>query len=235
MVLISARPLIDIGASYLRTISVKEAAAALGITPRAVTYRLDKGQLKGILGKNEFGVPEWRIHPNKEILRGLNQSASPQVEMGLSFEPHDVVEAESVETMDSPDTEASSEARSFAGDFQAIVEQCVRPLVDEVKAQALALAEKDRIIEEQNRQLRLLPDFQRQAEEEKRLAEQERKAAELRALEIEALNKQISAIEEEKKQLEEKANEARALSEDLQQLKNTVAELKKPFWKKLFG
>jgi hypothetical protein len=215
-----------------RTISVKEAAVALGITPRAVTYRLEKGSLKGTLNKNEFGVPEWRIYPNKEILSGLNSQADV-ANSPINFEPTDVVEAESVDSPEEPAAPQENEAR-FSNEFQAIVEQCVRPLVEEVKAQALALAEKDRIIEEQNRQLRLLPDYQRQAEEERQRAEEERKEAELRALEIEALNKQVAAIEEQKRELEDKANQASVLVTDLESLKAKVEELQKPWWKKWF-
>lgn len=216
-----------------RTISVKEAAAALGITPRAVTYRLEKGSLKGSLNKNEFGVPEWRIYPNKEILSGLSKDGEQAANSPINFEPDDVIEAESVDSPGSTTPSEESEPR-FSNEFQAIVEQCVRPLVEEVKAQALALAEKDRIIEDQNRQLRLLPDFQKRAEEERELAEQERKAAELRALEIEALNKQITAIEEQKRELEEKANQANVLVQDIETLKATVEQLQKPWWKKWF-
>lgn len=219
----------------MRTISVKEAAAALGLTPRAVSYRLEKGQLKGTLTKNETtGVPEWRIYPNKEILSSLSQA---QVEdtTTIDFEPNDVIEAEAVSNTADDAVRQQPDARPGAMNFQLIVEQCVRPLVEEVKAQALALAEKDRIIEDQNRQLRLLPDFQKRAEDEKARAEEERKAAELRALEIEALNKQVAAMEEEKQELEAKANESTALSADLQMLKSKVEELQKPWWKKFFG
>lgn len=214
----------------MKTISVREAAAALGLTPRAVTYRLDKGQLKGTLTKNEAtGVPEWRVYPNKEILAGLG-SPTPEI----NFEPDDVVvEAESVDS--SSDTNGREEPRNFAPDFQAIVEQCVRPLVEEVKAQTLALAEKDRIIEEQSRQLRLLPDLEKRAAEERALADEERKAAQLRALEVEALNKQVAAMAEEKDQLELKAQEAASLASDLQALKVTVEKLQQPWWKKFLG
>lgn len=221
-----------------RTISVKEAAAALGITPRAVTYRLEKGALKGTLSKNEFGVPEWRIHPNKEIMAGLQNESEPVVANGpINFEPSDVVEAESVETpqdVEAAEETTENEAR-FSNEFQAIVEQCVRPLVEEVKAQTLAIAERDRIIEEQSRQLRLLPDLQSQAQKERERAEEERKAAELRALEIEALNKQIAAMEETKQELEEKANQANVLVSDLESLKAKVDELQKPWWKRWFA
>lgn len=213
-----------------RTISVKEAAAALGITPRAVTYRLEKGQLRGSLSKNEFGVPEWRIYPNKEILAGLNSGNGPTVSEQLNFEPTDVVEAESIDTRVGEEAAEVSEPR-FNNEFQAIVEQCVRPLVEEVKAQALALAEKERIIEEQKRQLRLLPDLQKRAEEERQQAEQER---ELRAFETEALNKQIAAIEEQKRELAEKASKAATIASDMEALKAKVEELDKPWWKKLF-
>jgi DNA repair exonuclease SbcCD ATPase subunit len=220
-----------------KTISVKEAAAALGITPRAVTYRLEKGQLKGTLNKNEFGVPEWRIFPNKEIMAGINSqvesTTSPAASAGpINFDPGDVIEAESV---DAEQEEAPPTETRFATEFQSIVEQCVRPLVEEVKAQALALAEKDRIIEEQKVQLRLLPDFQKRAEDERQQAEKERKEAELKALEVEALSKQITAIEVQKRELEEKANQATVLATDLESLKAKVDELQRPWWKKWFS
>lgn len=216
----------------MKTISVREAAQALGLTPRAVNYRLEKGHLKGVLGKNETtGQPEWRVYPNKEIMAGLNTTEAPEI----NFQPEVddvVVEAESVESADS--NRPGNEQRNFSPDFQAIVEQCVRPLVDEVKAQALALAEKDRIIEEQSRQLRLLPDLEKRAAEERALADEERKAAQMKALEVEALNKQVQAMSEEKAELEVKANEATALAADLQSLKATVEKLQQPWWKKMF-
>lgn len=217
----------------MKTISVREAAQALGLTPRAVNYRLEKGHLKGILGKNETtGQPEWRVYPNKEIMSGLNASETPEI----NFEPADdvVVEAESVESATGVDDVTEGQRSTFP-DFQAIAEQFVRPLVDEVKAQALALAEKDRIIEEQSRQLRLLPDLEKRAAEERALADEERKVAQMKALEIEALNKQVQAMSEEKAKLEAKADEATALAADLQSLKATVEKLQQPWWKKWFA
>jgi hypothetical protein len=167
-------------------------------------------------------------------MAGLNTQPETTPTTGpINFEPEDVVEAESVDGPEGPEAATQTEPR-FATEFQSLVEQCVRPLVEEVKAQALALAEKERIIEDQKRQLRLLPDFQRQAEQERQHAEEERKAAELRALEIEALNRQIAAIEQEKIELIAKANEASALASDLKTLKSKVEELEKPWWKKFF-
>jgi hypothetical protein len=157
-----------------------------------------------------------------------------------------------------------SEPRPNTNDFQFIVEQCVRPLVEEVKAQALALAEKDRIIEDQSRQLRLLPDFEKQAKDEKARAEAERKAAELNELEAIALRKQIEALETEQEQSEEaktrvieleraleeskaeaqleiecvrqeKDAQATAIQQQLETMNATIQELKRPWYKKLFS
>lgn len=229
-------------AKSLRTISVREAAAALAITPRAVTYRLEKGQLKGVMTKNEFGVPEWRIYPNKEISKGLGSIQSQDEPIQTNFAPDDVVDAVSIDPAAS-EVKHSADVRSFGAEIQAVVEQCVKPLVDEVKAQALALAEKDRIIEEQRRQLRLLPDFQRQAESE-------RKAAELKALEAEALKKQVDALEEERVLADERATTAvtemvrlqaekeeqgKAIRQELETLQGEIKKLKEPWWKKMLN
>ncbi|CAN5294077.1 hypothetical protein BH11CYA1_BH11CYA1_50830 [soil metagenome] len=234
-----------------KTISVREAAVALGLTPRAVTYRLEKQQLKGTLTKNDSGVPEWRIYPNKEIMAGLSQNAPTDNAIPIDFEPTDFVDAEAVDgSEESNQTAARQQDNGFNSEsFQALIEQFVRPLVEEVKAQTLAIAERDRIIEEQSRQLRLLPDLQKRAEEEKAHADQERKVANERALEVIALNtqvglmeqeksktvEQLETIEEEKKKLEAKANEAMALAADLSALKQTVEKLQAPWWKKILG
>ena len=220
----------------MQTILVREAAAALGITPRAVTYRLDKGQLKGTLTKNDFGVPEWRVYPNKEVLKGLNEAESGEKDGQRDFAPGEVVDAVSIEASEIENSSESGEQRTYGSEFQAIVEQCVRPLVEEVKAQAIALAEKDRIIEDQGRQLRLLPDLQKQSEEE-------RKAAELKALEVEALQKQITAMEERRRDAETEAEKAesekeakeKAIGEELIALRKKLEKLEQPWWKKWFA
>lgn len=83
----------------IRTISVREAAEALDLSPRAVLYRREKGKLKGILVKNN-GVDEYRIYPNKEIIEGLKKIGSPLVAELLSDEESGTGQAESeVETL----------------------------------------------------------------------------------------------------------------------------------------
>jgi len=83
----------------IRTISVREAAEALDLSPRAVLYRREKGKLKGILVKNN-GIDEYRIYPNKEIIEGLKRIGSPLVAELLGEEESGTGQAESeVETL----------------------------------------------------------------------------------------------------------------------------------------
>jgi uncharacterized coiled-coil protein SlyX len=86
----------------------------------------------------------------------------------------------------------------------------MKPLVDKVATQeralmeqAAVLADQEKAIEEQKRQLRLLPDLEKQAEER-------RKEAETKELEAIALAKQIEAM---KVQAEEKAADLARLSQ----------------------
>lgn len=68
------------------------------------------------------------------------------------------------------------------------------PLVKRVEEMAVALREQDRVIEDQKRELRLLPDLQSREQEE-------RKARELAELEKEALHKQIELVKLNRKPL----------------------------------
>lgn len=220
----------------MKTISVKQAATALGLSPRAIQYKLQNGDLKGTRSKNQFGKSEWRIWPTKDIaealkkIEGVPDNAGSQEELNFEIGDSETIDAEEVNFND--DEEFSAEPINWRQvemeRLELMAEKLVKPLADRIEAQAMALREQESVIEDQKRQLRLLPDFQKQVEDE-------RKAAEIRAMEVVALNKQIEAIEEEKKLLAVKANEATALANDLQELKSQVEQLRKPFWKKWFS
>lgn len=126
------------------------------------------------------------------------------------------------------------------------------------------LEEKDQLIgvmrtelADKDRQLKLLPDLEKKAEEE-------RKAAELRALEAAALQKQIEAMQAEKEEALNAQQKVEELERQMEQLRAEEAEklehlksekeahetaiqkqlaavteeleqLRKPWWKKLFG
>ncbi len=220
----------------MKTISVKQAATALGLSPRAIQYKLQNGDLKGTRSKNQFGKSEWRIWPTKDIaealkkIEGVPDSAGSADELNFEAVDSETIDAEEVNFND--DEEFSTEPINWRQvemeRLELMAEKLVKPLADRIEAQAMALREQESVIEDQKRQLRLLPDFQKQAEDE-------RKAAEIRAMEVVALSKQLEAIEEEKKLLAIKANEATVLSQDLQELKSQVEQLRKPFWKKWFS
>lgn len=210
----------------MKTISVKQVATALDITPRAVIYRLEKNQLRGTQSPNAFGKQEWRVYPTKEIVEGLKRN-SGNVEQArkeavdtseFDFSPEDIeiVEASAIYE---GSTEASSERNPDGSteipeetvgsyreppDWQAMAretaksmaEELVRPLGEIIKRQQDQLAEqqeqlvqRDLLIEDKNRQLKLLPDFQKEAE-------QRRQEAESKELEAIALAKQIEAMKE---------------------------------------
>lgn len=210
----------------MKTISVKQVATALDITPRAVIYRLEKNQLRGTQSPNAFGKQEWRVYPTKEIVEGLKRN-SGTVEQArkeaidtseFDFSPEDIeiVEASAIyegstetssERNQDGSTEATEELTSAyrePPDWQtmaretakSMAEELVRPLGEIIKQQQEQLAEqqeqliqRDLLIEDKNRQLKLLPDFQKEAE-------QTRKQAESKELEAIALAKQIEAMKE---------------------------------------
>jgi hypothetical protein len=233
----------------MKTISVKQVAEALNLTPRAVIYRLEKGQLKGTQQPNAFGKQEWRVYPTKEIVEGLKRVQQPsdnkagQDDGALNFSPEEAEVVDAIMGDDAGVPEQQQDDRQAWNDLakdtlRSLAEELVRPLADTIREQQELLAEKDKIIAAKEQQLRLLPDYQKQAEEE-------RKAAELKALEAEALKKQIEAIqaqqEEEltaKRKVEELEKAMEQLrAEDaarLEQLKEELEKLRTPWWKKMF-
>lgn len=225
----------------MKPISVKEAAEALGCSTRSVQYKLQNGDLKGIQQKNQYGVKEWRVWPTKEIAEKLSAKRE-QAAMNFAPEENENVQAEDVfveeEAVQSAGWhELDRERMDLERERMEMMAQAlVKPLTERIEAQAVALRDQEQVIEDQRRQLRLLPDLRTQAEVE-------RKAAELKALEAEALRKQIDAMQVQQAQTEEakraaeeemqrvrdeKDAENKAINEQLQALAATVQELQKP-------
>lgn len=179
----------------MRTLTVKEAAQALGVSVRTVQHRLNTGELKGKRTPNQYGVSEWRVWPNKEIMERLSPGKSfeeldfsaPQ-EKFLGGDSSAVVDAETVESgMDDSDEPS----------LRTIVRELTRQFSEQLSREKSIAARLQRDLEDKDRQLKLLPDFQKQAEDQ-------RKEAELKELESIALRKQVEALknEEEAKQAE---------------------------------
>lgn len=213
-------------------LSVKEAAAMLGCDERWIRERLNQGQLKG--EKKTIGMKEkWFVYKGEIDAALARKGVTPTVAVPQTdFEPSVTDAVINSEPYEESSEEEPTPAREWLGmerdAVRLLAEEMVKPLVETIKQQTLALSERDRMIEDQGRQLRLLPDLEKREETA-------RKEAEMKALELEALNKQIAALQEEKETLAEKAREANELTQDIDSLKAQVEQLQKPWWKKMFG
>lgn len=214
----------------MKPISCKEAALALGVTARTIQNKLKNGDLKGLKQTNKYGTEEWRVWPTKEITEGLKKlSGTPAEALDFTPESTETIDAEEVslddveETLEAPESWRETERQRI----EMLAEVLIKPLTERLEAQGVALREQERVIEDQQRQLRLLPDLQKQAESEHQMAE-------MKALENEALKKQIAALDEERLQKEAKLEQMQALETQVTTLRQQVEDLQKPWWKKLF-
>jgi hypothetical protein len=189
----------------MKTLTVKQVAECLGVSPRAVIKRLNNQQLKGTRRPNKFGVEEWWVYPNKEIRAALEATGKSDI---LSGEEDSASDAEIVdvftenfapeqEESDNQESDISDPTDSMKGAANGVAEELWNNIIGKFLGQ---LQERDQLIgemrseiAEKDRQLKLLPDLQR-------AAENDRQAAELRTLESEALKKQISALQEQVEQ-----------------------------------
>lgn len=214
----------------MKPISCKEAALALGVTARTIQNKLKNGDLKGLKQTNKYGTEEWRVWPTKEITEGLKKlSGTPAEALDFTPDSTETIDAEEVslddveETLEAPESWRETERQRI----EMLAEVLIKPLTERLEAQGVALREQERVIEDQQRQLRLLPDLQKQAESEHQMAE-------MKALENEALKKQIAALDEERLQKEAKLEQMQALETQVNTLRQQVEDLQKPWWKKLF-
>ncbi len=175
-------------------LSVKEAAQLLRLDERSVRERLINGQLKG--EKKSVGLREkWFVYSGS-IDAALEKQ---QGFIGDTIGLEDVtVEPEMAEDADSAE---APHYQQFANDSEewvslnrekvkVLAEEIVKPLMEKIESQAEVIYEQKRLISDQDRQLKLLPDLQKEAEKQ-------RQDVELRHVENEALKKQVAALQEQ--------------------------------------
>ncbi|MDR3631462.1 MAG: helix-turn-helix domain-containing protein [Desulfocapsaceae bacterium] len=124
------------------------------------------------------------------------------------------------------------------GQVTAAAEKILRPMMDRVQELTKELVLKDLKIEEMDKQLKLLPDFEAQKAKFLREIEAERTAAEIQFNKVKEKEEEAKALEAENALLKQKADEAVLRAEKLADLEKEVQELKKPkptFWQKLLG
>jgi hypothetical protein len=119
----------------------------------------------------------------------------------------------------------------------ATAEKFMKPLIDRVQELTKESLEKDLIIEEQKKQLLLLPDLETQRARLLNEIEAERKAAEIQFAKAAEKEQEAKALEAENEQLKQKAQEAILSAAKLADLEKVVQELQKPkpgWFKRLF-
>lgn len=149
-----------------------------------------------------------------------------------------IFENESAEAETSGGTPRSWRNEDLEGQVTAAAERILKPMMDRVQELTKELVLKDLQIEEMDKQLKLLPDFE--AQKKKLLAEieAERKAAEIQFNKVKEKEEAAQALEAENALLKQKAEEAVLSAAKLADLEKVVQELQKPkpsFWQKLFG
>jgi hypothetical protein len=218
----------------MKTLSVKQVADVLGVSPRAILKRLSNGQLKGTRRTNKYGVEEWWVYPNKDIrssleasgrmdILGSNESLS-DVEVvevdAQNFSPgNDVIDEETKEVSSSemnPGAWVGDARGSTSGVADELWNNIIRRFLGELKERDQLIGEMRSELADKDRQLKLLPDLEKKAIE----AESERKKGEELRLRAEAESERAEA---ERKNAEIKALEVEALKRQISALQEIPA------------
>lgn len=244
----------------MKTLSVKQVAEALGVGSRAILKRLDKKQLKGTRRVNKFGVEEWWIYPTNEIKAALEAAGRIDI-LGPqdTYSDVDIVEIEGEllapdEDAAEPDDDSEEPAQNtvpggWTGEARNSSHELAEGVWNNIIGKFLGeLKERDQLIgamqselAEKDRQLRLLPDFQKEAEAKeleaialtkqiqamKELEETKRLEIErLRQLELETVPELERRLEQEQNQKEAELASARARLLDLESSNKEIEEAK---------
>jgi hypothetical protein len=208
-----------------RYLSVEETAELLGTTDRTVRRMLNSGRLSGSQHLDK-GKMVWRVHATKDILQKLEGSyaASSLVSDDAAVDLLDAEIDDSNETeLASPRGEWTAEARTNASSaVDQFWNQISDRFIEKLEAKDQLIGQMQNKIEEKDRQLRLLPDFEKRAEDE-------RKANELKELEVIALKKHLELLEASKEA------EIQNLRTELETLKSIPKKPEKSWLQKLFS
>ncbi len=148
-----------------------------------------------------------------------------------------IFENESAEAPTSGATPRSWRNEDLEGQVTAAAEKILKPMMDRVQELTKELVLKDLKIEEMDKQLKLLPDFEAQKAKLLREIEAERKASEIQFNKVKEKEEEARALEAENAVLKQKSEEAVLSAAKLADLEKTVQELQKPkpsWFKKLF-
>jgi hypothetical protein len=149
-----------------------------------------------------------------------------------------IFENETAEASTSGGNVRSWRNEDLEGQVTAAAEKILKPMMDRVQELTKELVLKDLKIEEMDKQLKLLPDFEAQKAKFLREIEAERKASEIQFNKVKEKEEEAQALEAEDARLKQKAEEAVLSAAKLAELEKVVQDLQKPkptFWQKMFG
>ena len=155
-----------------------------------------------------------------------------------TFVDRSIFEDENAEVPTSGGQPRSWRNEDLEGQVMATAEKIMRPLLERVEELTKTIVLKDLEIEEKDRQLKLLPDFEAQRKKLLSEIEAERTAAEIQYNKVKEKEEEAKALEAENVLLKKKAEEAVLNAAKLADLEKVVQELQKPkptFWQKFFG
>lgn len=218
----------------VKTISIQEAADALGVTPGTIQLRLQRGDLKGMRSKTEAGNNEWRVFLSQKSA----DYAFALQRQSITFSEKDIIDPDDAMPGDSSDASADDWRNHEKERVEFLAETLLKPLTDRIEAQALALHQQARMIEEQALQLRRITDLEskvrieREATEAQReLLETERQISDCYKSENAELRKQVSEMSEAQNS---SLDEITSLEAELEQVRKLYEQSRRPWWKKLF-
>ncbi len=148
-----------------------------------------------------------------------------------------IFEHEQEEAQTSGATPRSWRNEDLEGQVTAAAERILKPMIDRVQELTKELVLKDLQIEEMDKQLKLLPDFEAQKKRLLAEIEAERTAAEIQFNKVKEKEEEARALEAENVMLKQKATEALLSAAKLADLEKVVQELQKPkpsWFQKLF-
>lgn len=155
-----------------------------------------------------------------------------------TFVNRSIFEDESAEVTTSGGQPRRWRNEDLEGQVMATAEKIMRPLLERVEELTKTIVLKDLEIEEKDRQLKLLPDFEAQKKKLLSEIEAERTAAEIQFNKAKEKEEEAKALEAENTLLKQKAEEAVLSAAKLAELEKVVQELQKPkptFWQKFWG
>jgi len=239
-------------------ISLKDFASKEGLAEDNIRRYLENGAIKGEK-KGGWFRDEWyisteeldrlKLNPEFKTRRTKAKEERKAQKAARKFDP--AASSTALAQLLTPDSDDGGEESAAAktawiNDYRrtvkAIAEEFLRPLLERLEVQSILLEEKDRLIQEQAAQLRLLPDFRKQAEAGQAVAqEKERVARELQEKLDQSEQKSREAevqLSESEQQLavlrSQKETELNELRAELGELHMELTKLRNPWWKKLF-